>query len=293
MRMFDVSSLTAGVSDFPGPSLELGYLSEGGSPTTAFSPPQDDASPISPEQLIAAIQDNVARESWKNARNTLSIMGNQIVVVQTPAILDLIAEFLAVAAPARNRIIGVEVVLVGLDDTSWISRRAALSGASPAQDALKDLLTAASKGGGIRVVTSARGACMSDQRFHVWAGGEQAYLQDHDVEIAQSAAATDPVIGILATGCVLDIRPTLAGDGKGLHLELRPAYNASAGPETFDPKAPNVGKLQKIRASVFMVQTQMYVPDGAWVLAGVATGNDGGRRETLAMLVRARSMEAK
>ncbi|MEK7466923.1 MAG: hypothetical protein AAB074_05855 [Planctomycetota bacterium] len=293
MRMFDVSSLTAGVKDFPGPSLEMSGGYDGADPSTSFSPPQDEGSSLSPEQLIEAIQDNVAPESWKNARNRLSIMGDQIVVVQSPAVLEEIAKFIAVAAPARNRIIGVETVFVAMDDAAWNARRASLSGASPAEEGLKDLLAAALKGGGTRILTSARGVCMSDQRFHVWAGGEFAYVQDYDVEIAEKAAASDPVIGLLTTGCVLDIRPTLAGDGKRLHLELRPAYNASPGPETFDPKAVNIGKLHKIRASIFAVQAQMYVTDGAWALAGVATSGAGGKRETLAMVVRARSMEVK
>ncbi|MCE9584549.1 MAG: hypothetical protein K8T20_18830 [Planctomycetes bacterium] len=293
MRMFDVSSLTAMMGDFPGPSLSMGSDEAGGGPSTAFSPPMEEGRSITPEELLAAIKENVARDSWKNVRNKLSLMGDQVVVVQSPAVLDEIAKFIAVAAPARNRIIGVEAVLVGLDEAAWTARRASLSGASPSEDALKDLLAAALKGGGVRIVSSARGAGMSDQRFHVWAGGAQAFVQDDDVEIAQGAAATDPVIGILTTGCVLDIRPTLAGDGKRIAVELRPQFNAAQSPETFDPKAVNVGKIQKIRASVFKVQTQLYVPDGGWNLVGVATGTAGGKREILAMLVRARSMEAK
>jgi hypothetical protein len=92
---------------------------------------------------------------------------------------------------------------------------------------------------------------------------------------------------------VLDIRPTLAGDGKKIALDVRPVYQAAAEPETFDPKAVNIGKIQKTRTSEFRVETQLFVPDGAWTLVGVSTGMNAGKREILAMLVRARSMEAK
>ena len=293
LRMFDVSSLTAEVRDFPGPAIELVRFAEGGDPTTSFVPPSDEGEGMSPEQLIEAIRNNVARSSWSNSRNRLWQMGDQVVAVQSPAVLDEIAKFLAIAAPARSRLIGVELAVVGMDDAAWAARRASLSGVSPAEDALKDLLQAAVKGPGVRLVSGASGVCMNDQRFHVWAGSDRAYVQDMDVEIAQGSCCGDPVIGLQMTGCCMDVRPSLAGDGKRIHVELRPTCNSAAEPESFDTKAANIGKVQKVRESLVKLQSQMFVPDGAWALAGITTGSTGGKREIFATLVRVRSMEAK
>lgn len=294
LRMFDVSSLTASIRDFPGPRLELGYpADEGAGPSTTFVPPSDEGAGLSPEQLMEAIRSNVAKPSWSNSRNRLWQMGDQIVVVQTPAVLDEIARFLAVAAPARNRLIGVEMTVVSMDDASWSARRASLSGAAPAGDALRDLLQAALRGDGARVVSSAGGVGMSDQRFHVWAGGDLAWLVDMDVEIAQGASGSDPVVDVLRSGSCLDVRATLVGDGKRLHVEMRPSCSIAQDPEALDTKAPNVGKVQKARATTVDVRAQAFVPDGEWTLAGVTTGTAGGKRAHFATLIRARSMEAK
>lgn len=293
LRMFDVSSLTAGIRDFPGPTLGLDLNQDAGAPSTTFVPPSDEGEGMSPEQLMAAIQNNVSHSTWSNTRNRLWQMGDQIVAVHSPAVLDEIAKFLAVAAPARNRLIGVELAVVGMDEAQWNDRHAALSGTSPAEEALKDLLQSAVRGSGARLVSSAGGACMNDQRFHVWAGTDQAFLGDMDVEIAQGASCGDPVVDVLQSGCCLDIRPTLAGDGKRLHVELRPSCSVAAAPEGFDTKAPNIGRIQKMRTTGIDVRTQMFVPDGAWALAGISTGSAGGKREYYAILVRVRSMEAK
>ncbi len=294
LRMFDVSSLTAGLRDFPGPALDLLWGDrDAGAPTTTFVPPSDEGSGLSPEALIAAIQNNVAHSSWTNSRNRLWQMGDQIVAVQSPAVLEDIAKFLAVAAPARNRLIGVEMAIVSMDEATWSARRASLSGGSPAEDGLKDLLQAATNGSGPLLVSSTGGVCMNDQRFHVWAGRDQAYLQDMDVEIAQGASCGDPVIGIQESGSCLDIRPTLAGDGKRLHVELRPGCAIAQEPVAFDTKAANVGRIQKVRMTIVDMRTQMFVTDGAWALAAITTGSAGGKATYYATLVRVRTMEAK
>lgn len=293
LRMFDVSSLTAGIRDFPGPALKLDVNRESSAPTTTFVPPSDEGEGMSPEALIASIQNNVSHASWSNSRNRLWQMGDQVVAVQSPAVLAEIAKFLAVAAPARNRLIGVELAIVAMDDAEWTARHAALSGASPAEDALKDLLQAALKGSGPRLVSSAGGACMNDQRFHVWTGFDQAYVQDMDVQIAQGASCGDPVIGIIESGCCLDIRPSLTGDGKRLHVDLRPNCAVAQAPEAFDTKTANVGKIQKARMACVDIGEQMFVTDGAWALAGITTGTAAGKREYYATLLRVRTMEAK
>lgn len=44
-------------------------------------------------------------------------------------------------------------------------------------------------------------------RSHVLVGTQFAYVRDFDVEVAQGAAAFDPVIGVATDGTVLDVRP--------------------------------------------------------------------------------------
>ncbi|MBI2921905.1 MAG: hypothetical protein HYY18_12535 [Planctomycetes bacterium] len=293
MRMFDVSLLCADVQDFPGPSFDLDFSDAGSEPTTTFVPPEDAGVGLDVEQVVEILKDNVARDSWSNSRNQISAMGNQVVVVQTPEVLAQIDEFLALAAPQRARMISVEAVVVSMEEATWAARRAALSGAAPAEADLKSLLDAAAKGEGAKIAGAARGMGMNRQRFHCLCGGEMRFVQDDDVEIAERSCATDPVIGSLLQGCILDVRGTLAGDGKKIQLSLRPGYLTAAAPAAFDTKAPHVSKIEKIRTNGLQVRNEPIVPENAWTLAGISSHTDGGRREVLALLVRARSMEAK
>jgi hypothetical protein len=43
-------------------------------------------------------------------------------------------------------------------------------------------------------------------RAHVFFGNQQAYVQDFDVEVATAASIADPIVGVLPTGAVLDVR---------------------------------------------------------------------------------------
>ena len=294
MRMFDASIICATVPDFPGPSFELSSGESGMEPSTTFSPPMDAGLGLDIETLIRMVKDNVAADSWQNSRNQIFAMESNIVVVQTSDVLDEIGKFLAQAAPARARLISVEAVVVSLDEAAWATRRAALSGAAVPEAAIKELLEFASKGETARVAALARGVGMNQQRFFCWTGAQSAFVQDYDVEIAQGASCGDPVIGVLSQGFVLDVRGTLAGDGKRIQLQLRPGFVTAQEPVTWDPKAAGIGKIQKPRLQTFAVRSEPLVQENTWALTGVSSRTDaGGRRDVLVMLVRARSMEAK
>jgi hypothetical protein len=292
MRIFDVSSLCSPVRDFPGSALEI--VDTGiGSPTTSFVPPSDEGISLDPEALIETVRANVAKNSWSNSRNKIWTMGTQVVVVQTPEVLKEIGEFLAVAVPQRAKMVGIEAVVVALTDAGWEARRQALTAGIPAEADLRSLMESAAQGGDARIAAAAAAVGMNDQRFHMWAGRDRAYVQDYDVEIAQSASATDPVVGWLRDGLVLDVRPMSGGDGKQLQLELRPAFVEAGDFETIDAKAPNVGRIQRVRAARFAPFMQPLVAENTWALLSTATCRFQGRRETLILLARARSMEAK
>ena len=102
-----------------------------------------------------------------------------------------------------------------------------------------------------------------------------------DVELNQTGVVPvlNPVIGILNTGSILDVRPTVSHDRRYVMLELRPTLAQ----QTADPErwcrttrhrhpGPSRGHLDSHRAAhghvIQKVRTTVTVPDGGTVLIG-------------------------
>ena len=294
LRIYDVALLTTPTMDFPGPDLELAPP-EGADPTTTFVPPSGEGFALTPEQVQVLVRNNVSPATWKNTRNRIGMSGDQLFVVQTPDVLDEVEKFLAAATPLRVRMVAVEAAVVAFDEAGWLKRRASLSGASPAAADVAAVLEAATRGDGGRVVATARAAGLNEQRFHCWSGPDTAFVRDDDVLVSKDGKkfATDPDIGRLLAGFCLDVMPLLTGDGDRILLELRASFVAPSTPEAFDPGGPRATRLQGLRTSRLLVENLILAGEGEWSVAGISTRNDGGRREVLAVFVRARSMEAK
>lgn len=72
------------------------------------------------------------------------------------------------------------------------------------------------------ILTSPRLTVFNTQRANVTIAQQQAYVQDYDVEIATNATIADPVIGVVQSGVVLDVKPIISADKKYITLELQP-----------------------------------------------------------------------
>lgn len=91
------------------------------------------------------------------------------------------------------------------------------------EQALQIALRAMHKGQKATIVQAPRVTVFNTQRSHVMFLEQRAYIQDYEPQVSTLAAAYDPIMGVLTSGVVLDVRPIVSNDRKYVTLELRPA----------------------------------------------------------------------
>jgi type II secretory pathway component GspD/PulD (secretin) len=88
--------------------------------------------------------------------------------------------------------------------------------------ALSALITAVEKTQSGRTLTSPTITVYNTQRANLTVVNQLSYIQDFDVEVAQTSFIADPIVGIVQDGLTLDVRPTVSNDRKWITLELQP-----------------------------------------------------------------------
>jgi type II secretory pathway component GspD/PulD (secretin) len=73
-----------------------------------------------------------------------------------------------------------------------------------------------------RVLQAPSVTVYNTQRANITLITQLTYIQDFDVEVAQTAFIADPIIGIIQDGLVLDVQPTVSHDRKYITMTLRP-----------------------------------------------------------------------
>ncbi len=85
------------------------------------------------------------------------------------------------------------------------------------------VLRALEKSEKVTVLESASLTLFNTQQANITMANQQAYIQDVDIQVATAAASFDPIIGIIQTGMVIDVRPIISFDRKYVTLEMQPA----------------------------------------------------------------------
>ena len=109
------------------------------------------------------------------------------------------------------------------------------------------------------------------QHAHVTVINQRAYIQDFDVEVAQFEAIANPMINVLQEGIVLDVRPTIHHDRKGLTLELQPTVAEIAALRAFSTglgSNTSPVEFQLPELEVKSIFTTVVIPDGGTILIG-------------------------
>ncbi len=128
------------------------------------------------------------------------------------------------------------------------------------------------------VVSAPRVTAFNTQRAHVLVADQQAYIKDFDVEIATNSVAYDPIVGVVQSGLVLDVRPIISNDRKYITLELRPAVANLVQPirttivaQTFDIFGIlHTVVIQLPELQIQRAQTTVRLPDrGTVIIAGL------------------------
>ena len=109
-------------------------------------------------------------------------------------------------------------------------------------------------------------------RAHIYLGTQTSFIQDFDVEVAQTAFIADPIVGIVQDGLTLDVRPTVSNDRRYVTLELQPTVATLLRPiPTFTTSlgaftTPVTIQIPEI--TIQKSQTTVRVPDGGTVVIG-------------------------
>jgi tetratricopeptide (TPR) repeat protein len=123
-----------------------------------------------------------------------------------------------------------------------------------------------------RVLQAPSVTVFNTQRANITLITQLTFIQDFDVEVAQTAFIADPIIGVIQDGLVLDVQPTVSNDRKYITIQLKPTiatlvrpiptFTTSLGAFT-TPVTIQIPELEVERAA-----TTVRVPDGGTLLMG-------------------------
>jgi len=110
------------------------------------------------------------------------------------------------------------------------------------------------------------------QRANITLVNQVSFIQDFDVEVAQTAFIADPIVSIIQDGLTLDVRPTISYDRKYITLELQPTIATLLRPiPTFQTSLGALSTpvtLQLPETNIQKSQTTVIVPDGGSIVIG-------------------------
>ncbi len=217
MQLYAVNDLLFAPRDYPGPTIGLTPSGAGG-----FEDAEEYEEAIEyfePEQLVQMIRTNVAPGSWEELLTTnIEISGKNLVVTHTPGVHARIGEFLRRLRTHASRLISLDVQVIGISDAD----RRTLGAAGPFLDAdAGRRLEAWVAEGRVQRMHSGRILARSNQRVALTDLEPVCYVYDYDVEIAQDASISDPLIQRIDQGLVVDARPVVAGGGSHVVMEVR------------------------------------------------------------------------
>lgn len=263
-RAFDVGFLTRFVPDFPGPSLEPAPMdgASAAGPSFMFEESVDAGLTISVGQLVELVKRNVAAESWNNARNRLWANGGQLLVVQTPEVLKELEGYLAALAQEHGRLIRVESIALAGPGL----RGALAQGSAVSAETIRTLKS----GTTAKVLAQASTWCFHRERVHAAGLVTRNYISGLDSQIATDSRGMDPVIGQIEEGFLLDVRPTLVGDGTSILLDLRPALaRMEQEPQPIETRGDD-NRMHLVDLELTEQRLNLTVRDGEWTVATLA-----------------------
>ncbi|MGH7161903.1 MAG: type II secretion system protein GspD, partial [Planctomycetota bacterium] len=150
---------------------------------------------------------------------------------------------------------------------------------------LSAILRAVEKSASFRELTAPSLTVYNTQRAYVNVIRQISYVQDFDVEVAQTSFIADPVIGVIQDGLVLDVRPTISNDRQYVTLEMQPtitnlvtpiatfqtligaAVGIAGARLTFNP-TQNPITIQLPELEIQAMETTARIPDRGSVLMG-------------------------
>jgi Flp pilus assembly secretin CpaC/tetratricopeptide (TPR) repeat protein len=136
---------------------------------------------------------------------------------------------------------------------------------------LEAILTAVAKEQEIRKLNSPRVTAFNGQVAHTLVVNQAAYIQDLEVNQTGVIPVINPVIDVLNSGSILEVRPTVSHDRKYVVLEIQPTLAERLTPDVAVLNLSGnftVVPIELPVLSVTKIKTTVTVPDGGTVLVG-------------------------
>jgi len=123
-----------------------------------------------------------------------------------------------------------------------------------------------------RVLQAPNLTVYNTQRANITLINQLAFIQDFDVEVAQTAFIADPIVSIIQDGLALDVRPVVSNDRRYVTLQLQPTIATLKRPiPTFTTSLgafTTPVTLQLPELTLQKAQTTVRVPNGGTLLIG-------------------------
>ena len=227
---------------------------------------------ISPDGVIEMCRTAVDPAGWdEDPYRSLWIINGQLFVKGPDKVLDGVRKLVTGISDSYLKNVGLEVRmgLVSSEDAA---------GAASGQ---ADLAALAG-----RLDTKTWISTLAGEDFRQMLGREQAYLKDHDVEIAEKATIADPVVATIFSGIAFQGRISRVGRGR---LGLRGQFviqDLDGEVTAVDGNANDIGVVDVPSTGITEADVTQTLDDGRWTLLRLAPRP--GKADILAILVRAR-----
>jgi len=298
LRLFDISPLTRGVQDRPGPRLDVpGRPGAGGGmvamSTGATFALEEPSVVMQAGDVASMIRNRIAPDTWGNKRNSIVATDRGTLIVrQKPDVLREIERFLTTILMARAQMITTETVVVGFRKgarAEWEKEIPALAPGGYFVEAEKfdKLLEEAWKGQRVRIVDAAEITGFPQQRVHGVRSQEEAYLSDFEPQVASFAALQDPVIDIFTSGFVFDVRPHYVHGNEQISVDFRSALVVGQIRDV-DALGASTSPIQTVAGKVLKWNANVLCLKGKVSLVAIESVGRGADAEDLAVFVRAR-----
>ncbi|MCC6738569.1 MAG: hypothetical protein IT452_05955 [Planctomycetia bacterium] len=278
LHVYSVGALTVRIENFPGPALGFDASGNG----SDWSGGEEEGVAIAGEDLKLLISQTIAPGTWDTPPNSIEYMDGQLIVRHAPEAHVQIRAFLDALRSqiCRTVVVETEVLLLapGVLD--------APAGSVLTDAQLKAVDEAASDAARGRRIASLRACGLNGQRFHAKAVGQETFLREFDVEIAERSAIADPVMGLRSAGYLMDVRPTLSEDGRMAFLAVRFAAAEPRALRTFEPGGKTLGTIEQPDDAVARTRTNLVVPVGRWAILSATSFGGAQPGWTQVVLVR-------
>ena len=136
---------------------------------------------------------------------------------------------------------------------------------------IEAILTSVAKDQEIRRLNSPRVTAFNGQIAHTLVVDQMAYIQDLEVNQTGVIPVINPVIDVLNSGSILEVRPTIGYDQKYVVLEIQPTLAEKLDSDIAILNLSGnftVVPVELPVLSVTKIKTTVTVPDGGTVLVG-------------------------